>query len=71
MIGVEGFVEPFDVWSCGSDHAMSRDRFHKWIGDVAARLRIKYGVDPTIVIIIDNATWHNVLCDDAKPPKRA
>jgi hypothetical protein len=71
MIGVEGFVEPFDVWLCDSDHAMNSDRFHKWIGDAAGRLRIKHGAGPTIVIIIDNATWHNVLCDDAKPPKRA
>ena len=71
MIGVEGFVEPFDVWSLDNDHAMNSDRFHKWIGDAAARLRIKHGVGPTIVIIIDNAMWHNVLCDDAKPSKRA
>jgi len=50
---------------------MNSDRFHKWIGDAAARLRINHGAGPTIVIIIDNATWHNVLGDDAKPPKRA
>ncbi|CAF4321303.1 unnamed protein product [Didymodactylos carnosus] len=71
MIGVQGFVEPFDVRTCDSDHAMNSDHFHKWIRDAAGRLRINHGAGSIIATIIDNATWHNVLCDDAKPPKRA
>ncbi|CAF4473656.1 unnamed protein product [Didymodactylos carnosus] len=71
MLGVQRFVEPFNVWTCDSDHAMNSDHFHKWIGDAAGRLRINYGAGSTIAIIIDNATWHNVVCDDAKPPWRA
>ena len=29
------------------------------------------GPDANITIVIDNATWHNNLTDDTKPPKRA
>ncbi|CAF0973871.1 unnamed protein product, partial [Didymodactylos carnosus] len=71
MIGVQGFVEPFDVWTCDRNHAMNSEHFHKWIGDAAGRLRINHGAGSTIAIIIDNATWHNVLCDHTKPSKRA
>ncbi|CAF3293354.1 unnamed protein product [Rotaria sp. Silwood2] len=71
MMGLEGFVEPIDVWQCDKDHAMNSERFHKWIEDAASRLRIKHGPGQPIAIIIDNAPWHNVLCDDTKPPQRA
>jgi len=33
---------------------------------------LKYvGNDVNIVLVIDNATWHNRLTDDTTPPKRA
>ncbi|CAF5086522.1 unnamed protein product, partial [Rotaria sp. Silwood1] len=67
MIGLDGFVEQIDIWQCDKDHAMNSEGFYKWIEDAASRLRIKDGPGQPIVIIIDNAPWHNVLCDDAKP----
>ncbi len=71
MVGLEGFVEPIDVWQCDKEHAMNSERFHKWIEDAASRLRIKHGPGQPIAIIIDNASCtmycvmmpnhHNVL----------
>jgi len=71
MIGSQGFVEPIDIWHCDKDHTMNSERFHKWIEYASSRLRINHGPNQPIAIIIDNAPWHNILCDDAKPPKRA
>ena len=41
----------------------------EWIGFAASHLPLHHGPTPRIGIIIDNATWHNELTEDSKPPK--
>jgi transposase len=50
---------------------MNSAHFIEWIEKAASHLRLLHGSTPRIAIIIDNATWHNELAEESKPPKRS
>ncbi|CAF3706780.1 unnamed protein product [Rotaria sp. Silwood1] len=57
-----------DIFSCDEDHLMNSSHFIEWLGKAAEHLRQLYCESTRICIVLDNARWHNELCDDAKPP---
>jgi hypothetical protein len=72
MINENGFhKESVDIFTCDEDHSMNSIHFINWVEKAASHLRFLHGPTARIAIIIDNATWHNELIDEAKPPKRS
>lgn len=72
MINEHGFdTESFEIFTCDEEHSMNSVTFIKWIRKAASYLRRRHPEPIRICIVIDNATWHNELCDDVKPPKRS
>ncbi|CAF1638577.1 unnamed protein product, partial [Didymodactylos carnosus] len=72
MINEEGFhKDSVDIFTCAVDHNMNSKHFLEWISRSASQLRQKHSKDERIALIIDNATWHNVLTVESSPPKRA
>ncbi|CAF1553235.1 unnamed protein product [Adineta ricciae] len=63
--------ESVDIFACDEDHSMNSTHFIHWIEKFASHLRLLHGPSVRIAIAIDNATWHNELIDEAKPPKRS
>ncbi|CAF4363310.1 unnamed protein product [Rotaria sp. Silwood2] len=50
---------------------MDNDRFVNWITDTSMKLRILHGNEAKIAIVLDNASWHNVLTPESIVPKRS
>ena len=50
---------------------MDFEHFAEWIDNTCRTLRSEHGKNAEIVIIIDNATWHNRLTPESQPPKRS
>ncbi|CAF1170090.1 unnamed protein product [Rotaria sordida] len=50
---------------------MDSKHFLAWIDRATSLLRKQLDQHVKIVLIIDNATWHNQLTEDTIPPKRA
>ncbi|CAF0826415.1 unnamed protein product [Didymodactylos carnosus] len=50
---------------------LNSKHFLELISRSASQLRQKHSKDERIALIIDNATWHNVLTVESSPPKRA
>ncbi|CAF2733820.1 unnamed protein product [Rotaria sp. Silwood2] len=64
-------IDTIDTFVCDEDHTMNSSHFIEWLRKAAEHLRRKYCNSTRICIVLDNARWHNELCDDAKPPKRS
>lgn len=72
MINEHGFdKETTDIFTCDEEHSMNSTHFVHWIRHAASLLRRRHPEPRRICIVIDNATWHNELCDNVKPPKRS
>lgn len=72
MINSHGVdIDTVDIFSCDEDHSMNSSHFIEWLRKAAAHLRQQYSGSTRICIVLDNARWHNELCDDAKPAKRS
>ena len=72
MIDENGFdYDSIDVFECDADHSMNSRHFVNWMERAAFNLRKSFGPNRRICIVIDNATWHNELTDETKPPKRS
>ena len=72
MINEAGFrKESVDIFTCDEEHSMNSTHFTEWVEKAASYLPFLHGPIPRIVIIIDNATWHNELVDEIEPPKRS
>ncbi|CAF4085892.1 unnamed protein product [Rotaria sp. Silwood2] len=72
LLSESGFhKETIDIFECDENHSMDPRHFLGWIDRTASLLREELGPDVKIVLIIDNATWHNQLTEETTPPKRA
>ncbi|CAF4776126.1 unnamed protein product, partial [Rotaria sp. Silwood2] len=60
-----------NIFLCDENHSMNSTYFIGWLRKAAAHLRHKHREPTQNCIVLDNARWHNELCDDAKPPKRS
>ena len=60
-----------NIFLCDENHSMNSSSFIGWLRKAFAHLRHKHREPTQICIVLDNARWHNELCDDAKPPKRS
>lgn len=63
--------DSIDIFECDADHSMNSAHFISWMERTAYALRKKFGPDRRLSIVIDNATWHNELTNETKPPKRS
>ncbi|CAF3202178.1 unnamed protein product [Rotaria sp. Silwood2] len=87
LMGQSGFhASSIDIFECNEDHNMNSTHFLTWIDRTASLLRKELSKicfllfpplslilekDAKIVLVIDNATWHNRLTQDTAPPKRS
>ena len=69
---LKGFhLRSLDIFECGEVHNMDSDHFSQWIKNTSEILRSEHGKNVKLVIIIDNATWHNRLTTQSQPLKRS
>jgi transposase len=67
--GEKGFVpNALTMWKAGQSsgdyhHQMNKNNFEKWVKD-----RLLPNLEPRSVLVIDNAPYHNIECDDYKVP---
>ena len=72
LISLKGFhLRSLDIFKCDEVHNMDSDHFAQWIKNISEILRSEHGKNAKLVIIIDNATWHNQLTTESQPPKRS
>ena len=72
LISLKGFhLRSLDIFKCDEVHNMDSDHFSQWIKNTSEILRSEHGKNAKLVIIIDNATWHNQLTTESQPPKRS
>ena len=50
---------------------MDFEHFAEWIKCTSRTLQNEHGRNANIIIIIDNATWHNQLTPESQPAKRS
>ena len=71
-INENGFdKDTVDIFTFDEEHSLNSVYFVKWIRKAASHLRHPFPEPIRICIVIDNATWHNELCDETKLPKRS
>ncbi|CAF5026097.1 unnamed protein product [Rotaria sp. Silwood1] len=87
LMGNAGFHRSsIDIFESTEDNRMDSSHFLAWIGRTASLLRKEFGnnhlflflllrfslgIYTKIVLVIDNAPWHNRLTNDTMPPKRS
>ena len=72
LISLNGFhFMSLDIFKCDEVHNMDFEHFSQWIQNTSQTLRSEHGKNPRIVVVIDNATWHNRLTTGSQPPKRS
>ncbi|CAF1572647.1 unnamed protein product [Rotaria sp. Silwood1] len=87
LINENDFHHPSaDMFKCNQEHSMDSMHFIRWIGETCSKLRkelcksLDYlivhdafykGNAHSITIIIDNASWHRELTNNAKSPQRS
>ncbi|CAF4982293.1 unnamed protein product [Rotaria sp. Silwood1] len=87
LMGNAGFHRSsIDIFESTEDNRMDSSHFLAWIDRTASLLRKEFGnnhlflflllrfslgIYTKIVLVIDNAPWHNRLTNDTMPPKRS
>ncbi|CAF4796736.1 unnamed protein product, partial [Rotaria sp. Silwood2] len=56
-----------DIFESTEDNRMDSSLFLAWIDRTASLLRKEFGIYTKIVLVIDNAPWHNRLTNDTMP----
>ncbi|CAF4673385.1 unnamed protein product, partial [Rotaria sp. Silwood2] len=72
LMGNAGFHRSsIDIFESTEDNRMDSSHFLAWIDRTASLLRKEFGIYTRIVLVIDNAPWHNRLTNYTMPPKRS
>ena len=72
LISIKGFhLKSLDIFKSNELRNMDFEHFSQWIQSISQTLRSEHGKNGRIVIIIDNATWHNRLITESQSPTRS